>query len=86
MTRAGVVAVFAVEHALVGLVAGFLGALGGGILAWVVVTRGMELDWTVAAVPFVVAVAGCVVLAVAAGTAASGRALARRPAEVLRGE
>src|SRR6185369_9713838 len=36
MTRLGVVAVLAVEHALVGLVAGALGAAGGGVLAWAI--------------------------------------------------
>lgn len=86
MTRLGVVAVFAVEHALVGLVAGLLGAAGGGVLAWVVVTRGMELAWGTTALPFALAVAGCAAAAVAAGTAASARALSRRPAEVLRSD
>ncbi len=86
MTRLGVLAVFAVEHALVGVVAGMLGAAGGGVLAWAVITRGMDLTWETTPLPFVLAVAGCALLAVSAGTAASGRALARRPAEVLRSE
>lgn len=86
MTRWGVAAVFAVEHALVGLVAGILGAVGGGVLAWAVVTRGMKLEWTGTALPFAVAIAGCVVVTVSAGIAASGRALARRPLEALRSD
>jgi putative ABC transport system permease protein len=86
MTRRGVISVFSVEYALVGLVAGAIGAIGGGVLAWAVLTGGMELSWTFRWVPFAVAVAGSVLLTVAAGLAASLRALARRPIEVLRGE
>jgi putative ABC transport system permease protein len=40
-TRAGVVSIFSVEFALLGLVAGIIGTVGGGILAWAVITKGM---------------------------------------------
>ncbi len=86
MTRLGVVAVFAVEHAVVGLVAGAIGATGGGVLAWAVVTRGMDLEWRLDLLPFLAALVGCAALAAIAGTVASGRALTRRPVEVLRAE
>jgi len=85
-TRAGVAAVFSVEYAAVGLVAGALGAIGGGVLAWAVLTRGMELEWSWFPLPFAVALAGMVVLSVAGGLAASTNALRRRPIEVLRQE
>ena len=85
-TRAGVAAVFSVEYAAVGLVAGALGAVGGGVLAWAVLTRGMELEWSWFPLPFAVALAGMVVLSVAGGLAASTNALRRRPIEVLRQE
>ncbi|HET9212297.1 MAG TPA: FtsX-like permease family protein [Thermoanaerobaculia bacterium] len=86
MTRRGVAATFAVEYALVGLVAGLIGAAGGTALAWGVVTRGFEIPWTFAPLNLAMALAGTVLLAVVAGLAASLRALERRPIEVLRTE
>ncbi|HEY4561913.1 MAG TPA: FtsX-like permease family protein, partial [Thermoanaerobaculia bacterium] len=86
MTRRGVAATFAVEYALVGLVAGLIGAVGGTALAWGVVTRGFEIPWTFAPLNLGVALAGTILLAVVAGLAASLRALERRPIEVLRTE
>ncbi len=85
-TRAGVAAIFAVEHTAVGLAAGLVGAAGGGVLAWVVITRGMELEWHLHPGLFAVALGGTAALAAAAGVAASARALLRRPLEVLREE
>lgn len=85
-TRAGVAAVFSVEYAAVGILAGTIGAVGGGVLAWAVVTRGMELEWSWFPLPFVAAVVGMVLLAVTGGLVASLDALRRRPIEVLRAE
>ena len=48
MTRRGVAGAFAVEYALIGLVAGVIGAVGGTVLAWGVVTRGFEMPWSFA--------------------------------------
>ncbi len=86
MTRRGVAATFAVEYALIGLVAGGIGALGGTVLAYGVITRGFEIPWELDPASLAVALAGTVVLAVLAGLAASFRALSRRPIEVLRAE
>jgi len=86
MTRGGVVAAFATEYALVGLLAGAIGAVGGNVAAWAVLTRGFEASWQFRPAPFLVAVAGAAILAVAAGLAASLTALTRRPLEVLRRE
>ncbi|MEO6194903.1 MAG: FtsX-like permease family protein [Thermoanaerobaculia bacterium] len=86
MTRRGVAATFAVEYALVGLVAGAIGAVGGTVLAWGIVTRGFEMPWVFAPLTLATALAGSVLLAVLAGLAASLRALERRPIEVLRAE
>jgi putative ABC transport system permease protein len=86
MTRAGVAAVFSLEYALVGLVAGLVGAVGAAVLAWAVLTRGMEIPWRW---PWGTLVAGAVLatlLSVVAGLAASRGALARAPVEVLRSE
>lgn len=86
LTRGGVARVFSVEYSLLGLVAGAIGAVGGGALAWVVLREGMEIPWRFDAVPFAVALAASVALAVVAGLAASTRALRQRPVEALRGE
>jgi len=86
VTRRGVAAIFAVEYALIGLVAGAIGATGGGVLAWAVLTRGFHQRWQTEPLPFAVAVAASVALTVLAGLAASWRALERRPIEVLRSE
>ncbi|HEX2252180.1 MAG TPA: FtsX-like permease family protein, partial [Thermoanaerobaculia bacterium] len=85
-TRAGVAGIFAVEYAAVGLVAGAIGAVGGTVLAWAVLTQRMELEWSLDPLPLAVAVLGTAALAVAAGLAASARALTSRPVEVLRSE
>jgi len=85
MTRAGVVAVLAIEYGLVGLVAGFVGAIGGGVLSFAVVTYGMELDWTFALGPCAVAVAAVALVTAAAGIGASWPALTRPPLQELGG-
>ena len=86
MTRRGVVAVFSVEYALIGLVAGAIGAVGGGLVSWTVLTQGMEMEWTFRVLPYLLAVMGSIGLTVLAGISASTRALSRRPIEVLRAE
>jgi putative ABC transport system permease protein len=86
MKRNGVAALFATEYALLGLVAGLIGALGGGLVSWLALTRGMELTWRLDAVAYLQAVFAAIVLTVVAGVAASIGALQRRPIEVLREE
>ena len=85
-TRRGVAAMFAVEFALIGLVAGLVGTAAGTVLAWGVLTHGMELEWTWH--PGVIALAppATAAMAVVAGIAASLGALRRRPIDVLRSE
>ncbi len=46
MTRRAVVARFAVEYAVVGAIAGLVGAAGANLLAWAVLTRGFEMHWS----------------------------------------
>lgn len=86
MTRGGVMAVFATEYALLGLVAGTIGALAGTGIAWAVLTRQMEVTWAFPPVTFALAVVGAGALAILAGLAASSGALRRRPIEALRAE
>jgi putative ABC transport system permease protein len=85
-TRRGVVAIFAVEFAVIGFVAGIVGTVGGSVLAWFVLTRGMEIEWTWRPLVLAGAPLLTVALSVAAGVAASASALRRRPIEVLRAE
>jgi putative ABC transport system permease protein len=86
MRRAGVAALFATEYALLGLTAGVIGALGGGLVAWIAITRAMELPWKNDVVSLIAAIVGAVLLSVMAGAGASVGALRRRPAEVLRSD
>jgi putative ABC transport system permease protein len=84
MTRAQVASVFAVEYALIGLVAGLLGTVGGVALAYAVVHFGFEIVWAWVPTAYAAATAATVALSVVAGLAASTRALAVRPLTVLR--
>ncbi len=81
---AQVAAVFAVEYALVGLVAGTIGTVGGVVLAWIVTHFGFEIEWAWVPGSYASAVAAAVALSVIAGLAASTRALTVRPLAVLR--
>jgi putative ABC transport system permease protein len=86
MTRGGVVAAFAVEYAVMGVVAGLLGAAAGTVLSWVVLTRMMDLSFTFPGWSLAAAVGAGALLAVVAGLAASAPALGMRPMAVLRAE
>ena len=84
MTRAQVIAVFAVEYALIGLVAGVLGTVGAGVMAWAVIRFGFQIPWAWHPGALVGALAVTVLLSVVAGLSASARALSVRPQTVLR--
>jgi len=86
MTRRGVVGVFSVEYALIGLVAGSIGSVAAGVLAWAVLTQGMDIPWQFRLAPYAVALAATAVLSVLAGIAASLGALSRSPIDVLRAD
>jgi putative ABC transport system permease protein len=84
MTRLQVVTTLAVEYALVGLVAGTIGAVGGVALAWVITRFGFQIAWAWSPGVYVLAIAVAVLLTVGAGLAASARPLSVRPIAVLR--
>ena len=86
MTRRQVVARFAVEYAVVGAIAGLVGAAGANILAWAVLTRGFEMSWSMRPVTTAVAVLLAVVLTAATAVAAGWNALQRRPLAALKAE
>ncbi len=84
MTRLQVVTTLAVEYALIGLVAGTIGATGGVALAWAASRYSFEVPWAWSPGTYLLAVLVSVVLTVVAGLAASLRALTVRPVTVLR--
>jgi putative ABC transport system permease protein len=86
MTRGGVVAAYAVEYGVLGMVAGLLGGAFGTLLSWVVLTRLLDLGFTPPLGTLLAAVLAGTLLTVASGLAASVPALAMRPMEVLRAE
>jgi putative ABC transport system permease protein len=85
-TRWGVAALFTIEQALAGTVAGLLGVAGGALLARQIVVRQMELEWRLLPGTLGSALAVAVALTLFAGLAASARALRQRPIEALREE
>jgi len=85
LTRGGVARLFALEFALLGALAGFLGALGACALAWGFFEHVLELGsdvplWTAPAAGLATGI-----LAALCGLAGCARALAVRPIESLRG-
>jgi putative ABC transport system permease protein len=84
MTRAQVAGVFAVEYALVGLVAGTIGTVGAVALAWAIVRYGFEIGWAWSPGVYALAILVAIALSIVAGLATSARALAVRPLAILR--
>jgi putative ABC transport system permease protein len=84
-TRAGVARLFALEFALQGLVAGFLGALGACALTWAFLEHVLELDGSIPWWTAPLAGLAAALLSALCGLAACARALAVRPIESLRG-
>lgn len=85
-TRREIMAMFVVEHALLGGVAGVIGSIGGSILAWAVVTKGFEMSWTPQPRFLLVAIFVSVILTSVTSIVAGWPALSRRPMEVFRSE
>jgi putative ABC transport system permease protein len=85
VTRGGVASLLGVEFALVGAVAGLLGGVGALALSQGFLRGMLEIEVAPAWWVPLAAAAGTAVLAAACGLAASVRALAVRPLEVLRG-
>ena len=86
MTRGDIAAMLATEYALTGVVAGLVGVAGGNLLAWSVLTKGLDLSWRFEPTSSALAVAASALLGVVTGLATSWPAMQRRPVEVLRGE
>jgi len=61
-----------------------VGTVGGTVLAWAVLTRGMELEWSFRPALTAIGPVATIVLAIVAGIFASAGALRSRPIESLR--
>lgn len=86
MTPRQILRMYAVEHGLVGLVAGILGSAGGAAVALLVLRRWLDIDAFPAGLLPAVAPFATAALAILSGLVASAEALRKRPIEVLRGE
>ncbi|MCP4204469.1 MAG: FtsX-like permease family protein, partial [bacterium] len=75
MVRREVALMFSIEFALLGFLAGSMGAFGGVLLSHTVLTRGMAVAWTFEPLPVAIAVATSVALASAAAVLAGSRGL-----------
>ena len=85
-TRARIAAIFSVEFAVLGLVAGLVGVLFANVLARFVLVRALKFEYTFATGLSLAALACTAALTVAAGWLASHRVLGQKPLEVLREE
>jgi len=83
-TRRRLIGALALEFALLGLIGGLFAALLGTLAANHVLTRIMHLAFAPAWGPLAVTLAGCLVVTVALGLAATREALRARPADILR--
>jgi putative ABC transport system permease protein len=86
LSRGGVARIYLLEHGLVGLVAGAIGAAGANALAFGVVHYGMELDFHFDPLVNVAALGATTLLAAIAGLLASTRPLLVSPIRALRSE
>ena len=85
-TRPRIAAIFSVEFAVLGLVAGVVGVVFANLLARIVLTRALKFDYQFAGGISVAALACTAALTVVAGWLASHRVLGQKPLEVLREE
>jgi putative ABC transport system permease protein len=84
MTRRQILVQSLTEHLAVGLLAAVVGGVGGNALAWAVLTRGMELDWSFQGAATLWAAALCILLTTATALMAAWPALSTRPLAVLK--
>jgi len=83
-TRRQLIAAYALEYLLLGLVTAIFGVAAGSLAAWRVVVDVMHLAYAWQAGPAVAAAFGAAVVTVALGLIGTFAALGRKPAQVLR--
>jgi putative ABC transport system permease protein len=84
--RAQILALYAIEYGAVGVIAGLAGVALGCAAAWPVVADVFETPWSMDWTGVAALVLGAAGLAGLGGLAAAARALAQRPAPILRAE
>ena len=85
-TRRQLVSAFAIEYALLGLIAALFAVAAGSIAAWALVRFLLEIPWSFSPLTALLTAAGAVIAAVTAGLMTTWRALHARPAHLLRTE
>ncbi len=85
-TRPRIAAIFSVEFAVLGLIAGLVGVLFASVLARFVLVKALKFEYSFAGGLSLAALACTAALTVAAGWLASHRVLGQKPLEVLREE
>ena len=83
-SRRTVLTSFALRSALLGVAAGLVAILAGGLAGWAVMTFVMDADFIFEPVSALIIVTGGIVATLVAGLAFAWGALAARPAQVLR--
>jgi putative ABC transport system permease protein len=83
-TRARLIAAYALEYCLIGLVTALFGVAAGSIAAWVVVTQVMTLPYMWLPIPALVAALAALGVTIAFGLVGTFHALGQKPAPVLR--
>jgi putative ABC transport system permease protein len=85
-TRRQLVSAFAIEYALLGLIASVFAVAAGSIAAWALVYFLLEIPWSFSPSIAILTAVGAVVSAVGAGLLTTWRALQAKPAHLLRTE
>ena len=83
-TRAGILGSFALRTAFSGAMAGAVAVAAGGLAGWAITRFVLEQEYTFEPVSALAIVSGGVLVTLAAGLVFSLRALAARPAQILR--
>jgi putative ABC transport system permease protein len=85
-TRRQLIAAFAAEYAILGLAAATFGIITGSLASWFLAYWILEMPWSFSLPVAILTALIAVAVTVAAGLAATWRALAARPAPLLRNE
>ncbi len=83
-TRLRLVAVYAIEYALLGAATALIGMLAGSLAGWLIVSELMHLRFAWLPLPALAAALGAVVVTVVLGLLGTFSALGQKPATVLR--
>jgi putative ABC transport system permease protein len=85
-TRRQLVSAFAIEYALLGLIAALFAIAAGSVAAWALVRFLVDIPWAFSPMTALVTALAAVIAAVTAGLATTWRALNAKPAQLLRTE